>query len=1476
MDQSPDTPAATASDTIASDTASAATTGSAIVVGTGDDIVSIDRLQAGFGVVLSGRDAAGRAVSRFRLSSVAGDAAPAAVFAPSLAAAPKAGVAVELAPGGWLGSPELALQWLLDGAGIAGATGLSHVPEEADDGRLLSCRVTATNGLGSAQVATAALRITRVAPVAARPLADVVADLGTPVSIDAGAAFDGTGLTFSVSGPGVRIDSATGVVTISAATLFTWERITVTATNSGGSAASGFSLTVRSSPPAVLTAPTLAGTGRIGAAVTVLPGTWSGAPTLAFQWLAGSVAIAGATGTTYTPGAVDDRKELACRVTATNSDGTSAETVTPWLAVTHTPPVAAVALGDVTTHRGASALVLDAARAFSGEGLAFAARGAGATIHAATGRVTVPTGTVLTGATVTVTASNSGGSATTSFRATVTAAARNVLPFLLTTPLLAGTGKIGSTLTAGTGSWGGYPAPVVPRQWLRDGVAIAGATGAKYTLVPEDDGRKICCRVAARNVVGSVAATTVVVTATYVAPTARGLLPEEIFDAGSGLQAVETAADFTGEALRFAVDETSAAAGVRIDVATGAVTVPTTLALALTVAVTATNSGGSAVSRFPVTVEAEDDSPFPLEVEDIQVLRSEFRPADQAVWFSPTVQFPGLAGEEVAAIEWTTSSAEVVPDSQYEVVARIGTTDDHGLYMRDAARNMPGAKPRVDYSVWRADETTRRKALRFRWKRTAQGDWSAPSAVIDVPEPEVLPEADPAWVPLVARNRAQFEAGEIGGPGMQFLRDFATTPANPDLILCTMDQNFPWQTRDFGETFETPNWNGLWVGRSGVSAWVDPEDADRQLLMYSAASQSFDKEFDAYSGVYLSTDGGRTCGLVLSMPLLQGTTSSRHNMRLITHVPGGTASARTIYALQNSRGKLGNNAIGTIQLWRSRDGGASWAQVGGTLPAGTYADGKNGAYGIAVAPNGDLYLWTETGAWRSPAGPAAGTSWSKLSSLPAGKAVNMIDADAGNGVVWAAVEDGGLYAATDGVSFTRNAGLGAFDAVTLAISPADRNYMLVTGKGIGTLYSHDGGTTWKESTTNPALGQEDNFSHKMGNADHYGLVPKQDDRNVWFAQRGQHLGISKDAGRTFEWTGRFYDGSHTREMGFHPTDWQAFAQSQQDRSLVYTATAGDYWVHDQIGGPADAVTRPAGQIAAAIDNKQHISGGGTVIHASGRVITLQGNVSGKRVPCIMQPKGDDPLGDILVVSDAISTISDAAELDPSNPDSAFLGMYRADRLDAASMSGVTFTDITYGFLGASAAGGSTAIFGTSKDKTDRVIRRSTDRGASWTAWAEAEASFRPVDPNPVVRVCPHHPARVYAVSAQAKVVRIEGVTSPVETVVFDARDHVAEGHPKYTVGSIAVDPRNEDVLYVSLFMWGTPNVFRSLDRGVSWTNISGNVPSLDGVIIVHPLTSDVFFCSSHGTHVLPPPVGQRTAFAAGTSVYDRARRFVGR
>lgn len=88
---------------------------------------------------------------------------------------------------------------------------------------------------------------------------------------------------------------------------------------------------------------------------------------------------------------------------------------------------------------------------------------------------------------------------------------------------------------------------------------------------------------------------------TRVTPVAKGALPEEIFDQHSGLQTVAAAGDFIGTGLSFAVS----GAGASIEEATGLVTIPTEVALAgEPVTVTARNEGGSASSRFLVTVEA--------------------------------------------------------------------------------------------------------------------------------------------------------------------------------------------------------------------------------------------------------------------------------------------------------------------------------------------------------------------------------------------------------------------------------------------------------------------------------------------------------------------------------------------------------------------------------------------------------------------------------------------------------------------------------------------------------------------------------------------------------------------------------------------------------------------------------------------------------------------------------------------------------
>ncbi len=95
---------------------------------------------------------------------------------------------------------------------------------------------------------------------------------------------------------------------------------------------------------------------------------------------------------------------------------------------------------------------------------------------------------------VRATGTRSGYLAGTSTSAPIATAAG--VPLVATAPpTLSGTVLAGQSLTTTTGTWPG--APRYTYQWLRDGEAISGATGASYRLVAGDAGHLVSARVTA-------------------------------------------------------------------------------------------------------------------------------------------------------------------------------------------------------------------------------------------------------------------------------------------------------------------------------------------------------------------------------------------------------------------------------------------------------------------------------------------------------------------------------------------------------------------------------------------------------------------------------------------------------------------------------------------------------------------------------------------------------------------------------------------------------------------------------------------------------------------------------------------------------------------------------------------------------------------------------------------------------------------
>jgi subtilisin len=287
--------------------------------------------------------------------------APVATSAPVVSGTAATGQTLAGAAGTWSGAGvTTARQWLRCAAPagtaacapIAGATGATYVPGDADAGRFLRVRVVATNVAGAAiavSAATAAVT-TPVAPaLQTAPGVTGTAVLGGLLTARNGT-WSGTA-PIAYQQQWERCASATNVATcvaIGGATALTYApvaadvgqylRVAFTASNAKAAvvARTGTTAAVTrpaSAPVAVAPVntvlPALSGVVAAGRTLTASAGTWTGtAPAYAYAWqrctttaLESCLPIAGATGASYALTTADRARYVRVAVTATNAKG---------------------------------------------------------------------------------------------------------------------------------------------------------------------------------------------------------------------------------------------------------------------------------------------------------------------------------------------------------------------------------------------------------------------------------------------------------------------------------------------------------------------------------------------------------------------------------------------------------------------------------------------------------------------------------------------------------------------------------------------------------------------------------------------------------------------------------------------------------------------------------------------------------------------------------------------------------------------------------------------------------------------------------------------------------------------------------------------------------------------------------------------------------------------------------------------------
>ena len=206
------------------------------------------------------------------------------------------------------------IQWRRDGAAIAGATGTSYSPGDADVGARISVTVGYVDGHGTAETltsaATAAVANVNDAPTGLPVIAGVAVEDGV-LSVDTSAIADADGLgAFSIQWrrDGAAIAGATGT-SYSPGDADVGARISVTVGYVDGH---GTAQTLTSAPTAAVANVDDAPTGLpVIAGVAVEDGVLSvdtsaiadadGLGAFSIQWRRDGAAIAGATGTSYSP-----------------------------------------------------------------------------------------------------------------------------------------------------------------------------------------------------------------------------------------------------------------------------------------------------------------------------------------------------------------------------------------------------------------------------------------------------------------------------------------------------------------------------------------------------------------------------------------------------------------------------------------------------------------------------------------------------------------------------------------------------------------------------------------------------------------------------------------------------------------------------------------------------------------------------------------------------------------------------------------------------------------------------------------------------------------------------------------------------------------------------------------------------------------------------------------------------------------------
>ncbi len=707
-----------------------------------------------------------------------------------------------------------------------------------------------------------------------------------------------------------------------------------------------------------------------------------------------------------------------------------------------------------------------------------------------------------------------------------------------------------------------------------------------------------------------------------------------------------------------------------------------------------------------------------------------------------------------------------------------------------------------------------------------------------------------SWRAVIVKSQNDYETGRLPGEGMQYPRSMVRSYSDPNYIYWAHDCGPGWRSKNAGETWERFLAKG--VGTVfGKSIEVDPANPNTVLMIID---NQWDTSEVYFHGLYKSTDGGDNWSRVLSLSCNEQNRSYKHLIAYaLSTISGG--EAKVWYA-----------AFTGHNIYKSTDGGNNWS------PEADISDANhtiNNVLYVSSTDSNTFYLGSNGGLYRSTDG---GSTINPLGDLPSGEVATIqIDLNDPN-VLYVAVKNKGAYKSTNaGTNFaaikTDNTTIG------LSVNPGNTNVMYFL-KTSAIYVSQDGGSSWSTVISHPreGLGRTTDWGNSIVPWDGIGAIipnPKISGEAVGYGEAylwktTNCIDFYNDSNLFGGYTWTIRDG-----MLFDPCNLNRFGLFGADKGLFISENAGKYY--NYLATPYSILTN-WGYAGNSNDMKA-----GAFQPGTSAFVAAGGGIWGFGVMGIVWSSGD--------TGPWVTTTIDGVNWNANDPN--FRGPYRhyfyrpADpnilfTTDVKSTDGgKTFTHISF------LVNNGLQIYGMSKsnpnvlyamNSTGTDIYRSTDGGDNWslyvhkTWYAYASGAVNTYDL--LFDIDPVDCNKIYTMYSGGDIASFDGAnwhpfgllsyirSLPANSLLVSLDPQAA--YP--AIGAVIVDPNNNSVIYATVCHPGVSPVYRSINGGSTWEDISYNLPrsNYGPAFSINPYSGEIFVGGASGTWVFPPPYNQNT------------------